>query len=241
MRSSPQIAVLALVVAAATAADAAAAQRQRWPGAGDQGEGQAAPQAAVPRNEPAPPASAARPPSGARARLGAAPEGDGDQRQAVPRGSRPRGDPPRTGTAVPRPAGQPPARAGRVYTPPGYRGYSYPRLYYPYGYGTFGLGYFYYDPYTWYPAGPYGWRFSSYGYPTGELRIQVKPREAEVYVDGYWAGLVDDFDGVFQSLRLEEGPYKIEIVAPGYETLEFNVRIQPGRKITYRGELKPRP
>ena len=136
--------------------------------------------------------------------------------------------------------------------------YSYPRRYYPYGYGAFGLGYFYYDPYTWYGYDPYwhtpyrhyrygsygssyGSYGSSYGYYTGQLRLLVRPRHAEVYVDGYFAGHVDDFDGIFQSLRLEEGPYRIEIVAPGYEPMEFEVRIQPGRKITYRGELRPLP
>jgi hypothetical protein len=60
-----------------------------------------------------------------------------------------------------------------------------------------------------------------------------------VFVDGYFAGNVDDFDGFVQSLQLEEGPYTIELVAPGYEPLLFNVRIQPGRKITYRGDLRP--
>ncbi len=70
----------------------------------------------------------------------------------------------------------------------------------------------------------------------------MRPRDAEVYVDGYYAGRVDDFDGVFQALRLEEGPYRIEIVTPGQETLDFDVRIQAGRKITYRGDvLGPRP
>ncbi len=117
----------------------------------------------------------------------------------------------------------------------------YPRRYYPYGYGAFGLGYFYYDPYAWAPYDD--WRFTGYGYgyPTGELRLQVQPRDAEVYVDGYYAGVVDDFDGITQALRLEEGPYKIELVTPGYEPIEFDVRIQPGRKITYRGELRPVP
>lgn len=119
--------------------------------------------------------------------------------------------------------------------------YYYPRRYYPYGYGSFGLGYFYYDPYTWYPYDNYNYRFQGYGYgyPTGEIRLQVRPRQAEVYVDGYYAGQVDEFDGFVQALRLEEGPYTIELVAPGYEPLQFNVRIQPGRKITYRGDMRP--
>ena len=127
----------------------------------------------------------------------------------------------------------------RIYN--NYYAYNYPRRYYPYGYGSFGLGYFYYDPYSWYPYDNYNYRFRGYGYgyPTGELRLQVRPRHAEVFVDGYFAGRVDDFDGFVQSLTLEEGPYSIELVAPGYEPLIFNVRIQPGRKITYRGDLRP--
>ena len=127
----------------------------------------------------------------------------------------------------------------RVYN--NYYSYNYPRRYYPYGYGSFGLGYFYYDPYTWYPYDNYNYRFRGYGYgyATGELRLQVRPRHAEVFVDGYYAGRVDDFDGIVQALSLEEGPYSIELVAPGYEPIVFNVRIQPGRKITYRGDLRP--
>ena len=146
---------------------------------------------------------------------------------------------------------------GRTYN--NYHYYYYPRRWYPYGYGAFGLGYFYYDPYTWYGYDPYrygggypyygggygGYPYGGYGnstrYEFGDLRLQVEPRHAEVYVDGYFAGHVDDFDGIFQSLTLEDGGHKIEIVAPGYETLEVDVRIMPGRKITYKGALKPRP
>ncbi len=89
--------------------------------------------------------------------------------------------------------------------------YYYPHHVYPYGYGAWGLGYFYYNPYAWAPVAhihydgySYGY---GYGYSTGELRLQVRPSFAEVYVDGYYAGQVDEFDGSFQSLRLEEGEY----------------------------------
>jgi hypothetical protein len=135
--------------------------------------------------------------------------------------------------------------------------YYYPRRYYPYGFGAFGLGYFYYDPYRWYRYDPYwygGYPYYGYGgygyygpggygrgYDFGELRLQVEPRHAEVYVDGYFAGHVDDFDGVFQALTLEEGGHKIEIVAPGFEPLEVDIRILPGRKVSYRGVLRRAP
>jgi hypothetical protein len=182
-------------------------------------------------------------------------------------GSRARGDNPQTGSAVPR--GSVPAPVGhiptpryqappRIDTPPGrvsprlYNYYYYPRAYYPYGYGAFGLGYFYYDPYSWgrvygsapgyysgystYSASPLYNR--SFGFDVGELRLRVDPPQSQVFVDGYYAGVVDDYDGTFQGLKLDAGVYHIMIVRPGYEPLEFDVRISRGQKITYRGELR---
>jgi hypothetical protein len=142
-----------------------------------------------------------------------------------------------------------------IVRPPSIYGYYYPRGYYPYGYapygyGAFGLGYFYYNPYRWYSGYTPG--FSTYGYydsyrrpfssfDIGELRLDVSPRHAQVYVDGYYAGVVDDYDGVFQGLKLEPGTYRIEITAPGYETLSFDVRISPEQKIRYEGSLQRSP
>lgn len=147
---------------------------------------------------------------------------------------------PRTG---PTPQGQ--VFRGRSY------GYYYPRGIYPYGYGAFGLGYFYYDPYYWGLYGYPSYGYPGYGYPypgygvgfdTGEVRLKVKPRDAEVYVNGYYAGRVDDFDGIFQGLKLDEGNYHISISAPGYEPLDFDVHIIADHKTTYEGELlKRRP
>jgi hypothetical protein len=114
--------------------------------------------------------------------------------------------------------------------------------FYPWGWGFAGFygGYYgAYDPwYGWYPAyGP-----SSYGYGyDGSLRLKVKPRNASVYVDGYYAGIVDDFDGIFQRLHIEAGPHRIEIRAPGFEALIFEVRIEPDHTTTYSGELVPLP
>jgi hypothetical protein len=129
---------------------------------------------------------------------------------------------------------------GRTY-------YYYPRYYYnPYtfGYGPAGRGHFYFDlhynSYIWHPYSVYRYgSYGTYGYPVGELRLKVHPRDAQVFIDGYYAGRVDDFDGVFQSLRLEEGEYQVEIVLPGYEPLAFDVRIFPGEKTTYEGDLIP--
>jgi hypothetical protein len=89
---------------------------------------------------------------------------------------------------------------------------------------------------------PYGYVPRGYFNPTpgrlyGGLRITGAPRDAQVFADGYYAGIVDDFDGVFQHLNLEVGPHHVEIDAPGMEPIAFDVQIEPGRTMTFRADL----
>ena len=159
--------------------------------------------------------------------------------RAVPRGSRPNPGGPTVGQAVLRPDG--------AHRPAdGSNGGWYPYYpYYPY-YGALGLGVYgyYYDPW-WYWGSPYGYDSGYYGYygneqgGRGGLKLKVEPTFAEVYVDGYYMGIVDDFDGTFQRMELEVGAHHIEIRAPGYQTVVFDVRIEFGDTVTYRGELQP--
>jgi hypothetical protein len=58
-------------------------------------------------------------------------------------------------------------------------------------------------------------------------------------MDGFYAGVVDRFDGTFQSLRLQPGPHYIEVIAPGYEVLKFDVGPAANGKITYESDLIP--
>jgi len=169
-----------------------------------------------------------------------APRGSGSERteeggRARP-SSRQRGGQAPADTAVPR-RGVPPSGGRPVIIDRGY--YS---GYYPWGYGGYGFGGYYggyYDP--WYYGGGYGYpAYYSTGYE-GSLRIKVKPRDAAVFVDGYFAGQVDEFDGVFQRLRVEPGPHRVEIRADGYEPLSFEVRIPPGGRVNYTGELRRVP
>ncbi len=90
---------------------------------------------------------------------------------------------------------------------------------YPYGYTPRG----YYDPIP--------------GRPYGGLRITGAPRDAQVFADGYYVGIVNDFDGVFQHVNLEAGPHHIEIQEPGYDPIAFDVVVQPGQTITYRADI----
>ena len=182
-------------------------------------------------NPPPPAASAPAPAPAPRVEnRGGADRGRVNTRRAEPRG--------RTTVVVPD------RRRTVIVRQPSLYNYYYPRRIYPYGYGAFGLGYFYYDPYRWSGAYPgYGYGSGYYRRPyssfdIGELRLDVSPRHAQVFVDGYYAGIVDDFDGAFQALKLESGAHRIDISAPGFETLTFDVRIDPGQDIRYRGTLR---
>jgi hypothetical protein len=113
--------------------------------------------------------------------------------------------------------------------------------YRPYVYRPrFGLGIYYGDGGSY----PYGYTPRGYYDPLpgrlyGGLRITDAPREAQVFADGYYVGIVDDFDGVFQHANLEAGTHRIEIQAPGYESVAFDVMVQPGRTITFRADMYP--
>lgn len=128
-------------------------------------------------------------------------------------------------------------------------------------YGGFGFGNPWWgSPFGWGPAWNYGWGPAwnygwgpawgpGFGYsaafapgvgrPYGGVRIDLAERDAEVLVDGYYAGIVDDFDGSFQHLNLEPGPHRIEIRREGFEPVSFEVNVEPGRTITYRTRLRP--
>ena len=114
-----------------------------------------------------------------------------------------------------------------------------------YGHGWYGGGWYggwggywgpYWGPYwgwgyAWDPLwyGPY-WGGPYYRYwgpadydESAELRLEVTPKQAQVFVDGYYAGVVDDFDGVFQRLHVHPGRHELAIYLPGYHTVRQNL------------------
>jgi hypothetical protein len=76
--------------------------------------------------------------------------------------------------------------------------------------------------------------------PSGGLRLQMDQKDAQVFVDGYYAGVVDDFDGPFQHVNLRPGPHHVEIRAFGFDPLGFDVYIVERHTTPYRGTLTPR-
>ena len=73
---------------------------------------------------------------------------------------------------------------------------------------------------------------------SGGLQLDIEPRRALVYVDGWYVGLVDQFSGYYSHFDIGAGSHTIEILAPDYEPLTFDIAISPGRTTTYRGSLQ---
>jgi hypothetical protein len=60
-----------------------------------------------------------------------------------------------------------------------------------------------------------------------------------VYVNGYLAGVADDFDGVFQRLRLQAGEYEIVCYLPGHQSWGQRLLALPGRDYRLRHDMIP--
>jgi hypothetical protein len=90
-------------------------------------------------------------------------------------------------------------------------GYYYPRYYYEYG------------------------SYSTHA----SVRLLVEPSAAEVYVDGYYAGVVDDFDGIFQRLHLTPGTHEITLRLHGFQTWSAEVYAVPDRTVKLHHHMLP--
>lgn len=70
----------------------------------------------------------------------------------------------------------------------------------------------------------------------GSLRLAVTPLSAQVFVDGYYVGTVDDVNAR-RELQIEAGTHRIEMRAAMHETLIVDVQVAPNETVTYRGTL----
>jgi hypothetical protein len=184
-------------------------------------------QPAQPSEEPRATERQRRPPEGEPpGRAQPRPDSDRQRESPPPRTDRPRHP-------------SPPPRA----IPPRY--YGFPRAYY-FPPVSLQRG-FYYHPYFGFYYGPYYGPFYPYPgpfagqlpYGTSALRTRVKPVETEVYVNGYYAGIVDDFDGVFQRLYLAAGRNDLELHLNGYRSYRQKVYANPGDTLEITHAMQP--
>jgi PEGA domain len=112
--------------------------------------------------------------------------------------------------------------------------YYYPRFYSPFYYDPFfwgwgGYGYYQYPPYYW----------PSHYDMTGAARLQISPKQTQIFVDGYFVGTADKFDGAFQRLRVEAGEHELQFFLEGYRTARQPVLFRRDGTITIKHVMEP--
>jgi len=107
------------------------------------------------------------------------------------------------------------------------------------GYGT-SYPFSYWDPYAFYNyhlgIQP-GYSYSTYYNRVGGVSFEIDPYDAEVYIDGDFVGYASDFGPEQMPLTLQSGRHHVDLAAPGYQDVSFDITVVPGQVIPYQGTL----
>jgi hypothetical protein len=88
--------------------------------------------------------------------------------------------------------------------------------------------YGWYDPaYGFYPWGPYG------SPNAGQVKVETKVRDAEVFINGSLAGTV----GHLKTMTMRAGAYDIEVRAPGNPPFEQKIYVVAGKTVKLHPDL----
>jgi PEGA domain len=72
---------------------------------------------------------------------------------------------------------------------------------------------------------------------TAEIKLDVTPNRAAVFVDGIFVGHVAEFGGIGRALLVEPGKRKVTISLPGCQTFETDIDLVANHKSTIKTAL----
>ena len=72
---------------------------------------------------------------------------------------------------------------------------------------------------------------------TAELKVDVNPDRAAVFVDNRFLGHAGELGGAFHSMLLSPGAHRIKVELPGYQTFETDVTLVAGQKSVVKTNL----
>jgi PEGA domain len=72
---------------------------------------------------------------------------------------------------------------------------------------------------------------------TAEIKLDVTPTRAAVFVDGVFIGHVGELRGVGKALLVAPGKRKVTISLPGYQTFETDIELMANQKATIKTDL----
>jgi len=72
---------------------------------------------------------------------------------------------------------------------------------------------------------------------TAELKVDIKPDRAAVFVDDRFLGHAGELGGAFHSMLLSPGMHRIKVELPGYQNFETDVNLVAGQKSVVKTDL----
>jgi hypothetical protein len=72
---------------------------------------------------------------------------------------------------------------------------------------------------------------------TAELKVDVNPDRAAVFVDDRFLGHAGELGGAFHSMLLSPGTHRIKVELPGYQSFETDVTLVAGQKSVVKTDL----
>ncbi|MFZ1007367.1 MAG: PEGA domain-containing protein [Candidatus Sulfotelmatobacter sp.] len=72
---------------------------------------------------------------------------------------------------------------------------------------------------------------------TAEIKLDVKPNRAAVFVDGVFVGHVAEFEGIGRALLVAPGKHAIRITLPGYQPFDTDIDLVANQKSTIKTEM----
>jgi hypothetical protein len=81
---------------------------------------------------------------------------------------------------------------------------------------------------------PYSAAYPNRACLTGRVRVVATLEQADVYVDGFFAGFVSDFDGTLEYLPATPGDHAITLYKEGYRTITRHVVVTSDSTATLR-------
>ena len=74
---------------------------------------------------------------------------------------------------------------------------------------------------------------------TSEIKLDVTPDRAAVFVDGGYVGTPQEFNGLGRAMVIAPGKHHIRIALAGYQDFTTDVNLRPKQKITIKTTLLP--
>jgi PEGA domain len=72
---------------------------------------------------------------------------------------------------------------------------------------------------------------------TAQLKVDVQPDRAAVFVDNRFLGHAGELGGAFHSMLLSPGTHRIKVELPGYQSFETDVTLVAGQKSVVKTNL----